>query len=126
MAKNKSPVRRREPDFSAKSAEIEADSINAVGNGKFRRSGVHHAGRARAEGNVRIRIREQFANTGHGPKRPPSGSILEGEKAEIQSRKLAVVKSGKKSGPDRASASRGVWIFGKLRRRRRWPPTGGE
>ena len=118
MAKNKSPIRKADPDFEARSAEIEADSIRIQGEGKFRRSSVHHAERAVAEGKVRIKIREPLPNTDGNPRRPPSGSILEGSKAEVQSRKLTVAKSGKKGEPDKAAASRGIWIFGKLRRRK--------
>ncbi len=115
MAKHKTPLRKRDPDMEAHTATIEADTIGDPK--RFRRSSVHHAGRTEATGNVIVRIRKQFPNSDGNSKRPEEGSVFEGDKVEIQSRKVTVTKSDGKSARDRATASMGVWFFGKLRRR---------
>lgn len=78
---------------------------------------VHHAARTEATGNVIVRIRKQFSNSDGNSKRPEEGSVFEGDEVEIQSRKVTVNRSDGKSARDRATASMGVWFFGKLRKR---------
>lgn len=107
---------RRKPDYEAQSIEIEAEKIN--GPSKIRRTGDHHAGRIEAKQSVKVRIREQYPNTNENPKRPPVGSVLDGDKAIIEARDTNVTKKKRKNEPDKATASRKVEIFGKLRRRK--------
>lgn len=116
MAKNKTPLRKREADLEARSATIEADYIG--NQQKFRRSGVDHASRAVADGNVEVTIDQPFPNTDNNPRRPPVGSILKSDKAEIQSRKLTIHKPEKKGSRFSATAERGAWFFGMFRRRK--------
>ena len=105
----------RKPDFEAHTATVEADEIGEPS--KVRRSKTHHAGRIRARGKVEITIRSQYPNSDGNPKRPPAGSVLEGDDAIIEARDANVNKKVK-SGRDSATVGRKVGIFGKLRRRK--------
>lgn len=100
--------------MEANTATIEADTIddpkNSAGLGPLRRQDRSHRQRY-------CQDRKQFPNSDGNSKRPEEGSVFEGDEVEIQSRKVTVNRSDGKSARDRATASMGVWFFGKLRRR---------
>lgn len=110
--KHLTPKRRADPDFYAKSIRISAEKITRPE--KFRRSEQHHAGRVVARGKVRLAIQDQYPNSDRNLKRPDQGTILEGECATVEARKITVSRGKDKR--DHATASKGVEIFGKLRR----------
>ena len=76
----------RKHDFEAKKVEIEADSISKVE--KIRRSSVHHAGQIDADGDVRIRIKQQYSNDGNEKLRPDPGIEMSGSSFTVDAREI--------------------------------------
>ena len=108
-----------EADYEADSVTIIANAIKKV-KGKIRRTDMHHAQEAEAQGNVEIVINKQHpsANT---DRRPPAGARLRFEDGEepvkISARRIE--KHGQiEGGRESAGASKGVWIFKKRRSKR--------
>lgn len=81
----------RKHDYEAKKIEVEADSISKTR--KIRRSSVHHAGQADADGNVRIKIKQQYNNEGNKALRPDSGTELAGDAFTFDAREIVHQKS---------------------------------
>ncbi|MFT0899435.1 hypothetical protein [Candidatus Methanoprimaticola sp. MG2] len=107
----------RKPDHEAESVEVRADIIDKPDY--FPRSGVHGGNWFRAKGDVVIEVNRSLPGKDKDV-RPETGTVLEGEDTEvIVTGRRVDKKSVKKNGKDIGTASGGVRIFGRLRRRRR-------
>lgn len=107
----------RKPDHEADSIRVKADSIK--GPEYFPRSKVHGGNWLRAKGDVEVDIRKSLPGKDKEV-RPESGTILEGKDTEIVVTGRYVGKDKNKvDGKEVGSASGGVRIFGRLRRRSR-------
>lgn len=85
----------------------------------FPRSGVHGGNWFRAKGDVEVKVKRPLPGKDKDV-RPEAGTVLEGNGTEIVVTGRRVVKGKNKvDGKDIGFASKGVRIFGRLRRRRR-------
>lgn len=105
----------RKPDHEADAVEVRANEISK--SGYFPRSKVHGGNWFRAKGDVEVDIRKSLPGKDKEV-RPDVGTVLEGKDAEIVVTGRRVLKKpDKKNGKDVGTASGGVRIFGRLRRR---------
>ncbi len=110
-------IRRRNPDHEAAEIEFSADHIERPKY--YPRSKTDGGNRTIAKGNVKIGIRKQHPNSKDKDRRPDGGSILEasGDSAEIEISARRINKPRKRNNRDSSTASGGVEIFGRMRKR---------
>lgn len=111
-------TRRRNPDHEAADIEFSADHIAKPGY--YPRSKTDGGNRTTAKGNIKVHIRKQHHGSSDRSRRPDSGTILEapGSDSEVEISARRINKPRSKNGQMSSTASGGVEIFGKLRRRR--------
>ena len=103
------------PDHEAESIEVRADVID--GPEYFPCSRTHGGNWIRAKGDVEVEVRRSVPGRNKDV-RPDPGTVLEGKDTEVVVTGRSVFKkSVRKNGKDVGTASGGVRIFGKLRRR---------
>ncbi len=107
---------RRKPDHEAESIVVKANRI--TDHGYFHRSNTHGGNRMVAEGDVEVEVKKQHPGNRDKEVRPDPGTILTGpgEDTEISIEARRLGKINRESGRDIRTASKGVSIFGKLRR----------
>lgn len=70
----------------ASKASIHADEFTRPG--KNRQTSAHHAFKTTARGDVKVIIKEQYPRQDTDSERPPKGTVIKGDSAEISSRIL--------------------------------------
>ena len=105
----------RKPDYEADSIRVKAKTIE--GPKYFPRSKVHGGNWLRAKDDIEVDIRKSLPGKDKDV-RPESGTVLEGKNAEIIiTGRYAGKDKNKVDGKEVGTASGGVRIFGRLRRR---------
>lgn len=117
---------RGRPDHEAEGFKVEAEEISKPK--KFYRNSKHNGQRIEAKGNVKVTItKEHPEGATDDDFRPKAGTVLVGgERQNVTIESKLIIPGSRRNNKDTASVRRDGRIFGKLRRRRRWPPTGGE
>lgn len=107
---------RRKPDHEAESIVVKANRI--TNQGYFHRSNTHGGNRMVAKGDVEVEIKKQHPGNRDKGVRPDPGTTLIGPGGDtevtIEARRPGRIN--RVPGRDIATASKGVRIFGKLRR----------
>ena len=67
----------------ASKASIHADGFTRPG--KIRQTSAHHAFKTTARGDVKVIIKEQYPRQDTDSERPPKGTVIKGDSAEISS-----------------------------------------
>lgn len=105
----------KKPDYEAKVVKVKADEISKPDY--FPRSKVHGGNWFRAKGDVEVKVKVGYPGKDRDV-RPESGTVLEGKDTEVVVTGRYVDKDRNKvDGKEVGSASGGVRIFGRLRRR---------
>ena len=104
-------IRRRNPDHEAAEIEFSADHIERPKY--YPRSKTDGGNRTIAKGNVKIGIRKQHPNSKDKDRRPEAS----GDSAEIEISARRINKPRKRNNRDSSTASGGVEIFGRMRKR---------
>lgn len=109
------------PDHEAESIRVSAKEVRKEKDSYFPRSKTHGGNHLTAKGDVKIEIRRPIDNS-DSDTRPGSGSVLVGsdpdKEVRITARRVDKKKETK-DGREIGTASGGVRIFGKLRRKSR-------